>query len=293
MEEFKRVEILHQNNNTYIDNEEDNMQYTITQNNQFNSLEVSFNGKPSKEVRDNLKALKYRWNPKKCIWYGYSKEDELVQALSGGLDNNDKIEQIETGGNFSEGYLGAAKWEGINCHKDFELKDVNKYLKQVCRKNYGVDIRTKYHSYSMGQSTNIDIKLNNDSFLEPEEMYNIFMNSNNTSLKNYVISETFLEDDENHFNNYAYLGRYNDASEEERKDKIIQWYTNKFKYEHPWYVRSSDDYIFCFLKDNYRKAANTILNTLSSFNYDDSNSMVDYYDTNFYSFVYLNFLDKE
>lgn len=57
--------------------------YTITENAKYNSLEVSFDEKPGKAVLSALKALKFRWNNAKKIWYGFCDRAELEKALSG------------------------------------------------------------------------------------------------------------------------------------------------------------------------------------------------------------------
>lgn len=57
--------------------------YTITENQVFNSLEVSFAEKPGESVRAALKALGYRWNRQRKIWYGFSSREDLEKALSG------------------------------------------------------------------------------------------------------------------------------------------------------------------------------------------------------------------
>lgn len=59
------------------------MEYIITKNEQFNSLEVAFNGKPSEEVRNALKSIHYKWHSVKKVWYGYSDEETLKSVLSG------------------------------------------------------------------------------------------------------------------------------------------------------------------------------------------------------------------
>ena len=59
------------------------MTYTITKNNQFNSLEIMFNGKPSEAVREALKGLKFRWHNVKRIWYGYASEEAAREAIEG------------------------------------------------------------------------------------------------------------------------------------------------------------------------------------------------------------------
>lgn len=58
------------------------MQYTITKNEKFNSLEVLFSEKPGEAIRNALKALKFRWNGAKGIWYGYAEESALRSVLT-------------------------------------------------------------------------------------------------------------------------------------------------------------------------------------------------------------------
>lgn len=57
------------------------MTYTITNNAQFNSLEITFDGKPSEAVRDALKALKFRWHSVKRCWYGKATEEAVRSAI--------------------------------------------------------------------------------------------------------------------------------------------------------------------------------------------------------------------
>jgi len=59
------------------------MNYTITNNNQFGSVEISFNEKPSEEIRAALKAQKFRWHSVKKVWYGYADAETLTAILGG------------------------------------------------------------------------------------------------------------------------------------------------------------------------------------------------------------------
>ena len=64
------------------------MNYTITKNTQFNSVEVLFDGKPSEEVREALKGLRFRWHGQKKVWYGFASEDAVRAAIEGkSIDN--------------------------------------------------------------------------------------------------------------------------------------------------------------------------------------------------------------
>lgn len=55
--------------------------YTIRPNEQYGSLEITFDSKPSQAVRDALKANKFRWNGKKGVWYGKTDQQTIVDAL--------------------------------------------------------------------------------------------------------------------------------------------------------------------------------------------------------------------
>lgn len=63
-----------------------NINYTINRNEQFNSLEITFEGKPSEAVRDILKSFRFRWHGVKKVWYGYADEKALRAALEGQED---------------------------------------------------------------------------------------------------------------------------------------------------------------------------------------------------------------
>lgn len=59
------------------------MEYAITKNAQYNSIEILFDAKPAEAIREALKGLKFRWNGKKGVWYGYTTEEEARAAIEG------------------------------------------------------------------------------------------------------------------------------------------------------------------------------------------------------------------
>lgn len=67
----------------------------FTKNEQFNSLEISFDEKPSKEVREILKANHFRWHGVKKIWYGYKTQEEIEKALNGEKTTSKKATKEE------------------------------------------------------------------------------------------------------------------------------------------------------------------------------------------------------
>lgn len=56
--------------------------YTITNNDYFKSVEISFTEKPSDDVRNILKALRFRWHYTKKVWYGYANKQVLIDRLN-------------------------------------------------------------------------------------------------------------------------------------------------------------------------------------------------------------------
>lgn len=67
------------------------MTYTITTNTQFNSLEISFDKKPSEQILNALKALRFRWHGVKRLWYGFAEEKALRKALGEKIPEAPKV----------------------------------------------------------------------------------------------------------------------------------------------------------------------------------------------------------
>ena len=59
------------------------MTYTITENKEFNSIEISFTEKPDEKTRETLKANKFRWHSVKKVWYGYKDKETVRELLEG------------------------------------------------------------------------------------------------------------------------------------------------------------------------------------------------------------------
>lgn len=64
--------------------------YEIRHNNQFNSLEITFDGIPSQAIREGLKALKFRWHAVKKLWYGFAEEETIKSLLDGKSEDTAK-----------------------------------------------------------------------------------------------------------------------------------------------------------------------------------------------------------
>jgi hypothetical protein len=68
---------------TYKIKEDFIMTYEINYNSKYSSYEVRFDGKPSEEVRNALKNMKFRWHSVNRCWYGYNQSEEsIAHAIS-------------------------------------------------------------------------------------------------------------------------------------------------------------------------------------------------------------------
>ena len=94
------------------------MTYTITTNPSFNSIEISFDGKPSEEIRNALKQLRFRWHSVKKVWYGYSTEEAARAAIDGKPTKTEPKTTVNKYG-VKVGDLFSASWGYEQTNVDF------------------------------------------------------------------------------------------------------------------------------------------------------------------------------
>ena len=68
--------------------------FTITDNVEHGSLEISFDGKPSDEVRHALKENKFRWHKVKKVWFGYTDRQTITDALHAAYEAEAKPAEV-------------------------------------------------------------------------------------------------------------------------------------------------------------------------------------------------------
>ena len=94
------------------------MKYTITTNTEYKSTEITFDGKPSQEIRDRLKSMGFRWHRVKMLWYGY-KDAETVQKTLGATEHTEPTQAKQRPQKSSEAKQGTPQehikfyWNGI------------------------------------------------------------------------------------------------------------------------------------------------------------------------------------
>ena len=246
------------------------MTYTITKNEQFNSIEISFDSKPSAEVREALKALRFRWHSVKKVWYGYATEEAARKAIDGAT-NPEAVYTVET----RPGYMGAIAWDGSNAKRGLYGAELSKALRQAFKTVgiHGVTVSCK--TYSGGQNVGIKVKATAVDFI---------------SLEEFVAGAKWTDFTRCGWIHDFDLGRdvLTDSAWNWDSDKIDRQTKKLAEEEYKRYTESAVDF-------SYRDAANYRIFTpafveklklirmvMDSYNYDDSNSMVDYFDRGFY-----------
>ncbi len=122
------------------------MEYTITKNAEFGSLEVRFDEKPADTVRLALKRLKMRWHGVNKCWYGYASESALVAAI---LENAPE-EQPATA--CTDGYMGGGAVYGSKSRKALYGADLSAAIRADIKAAGIKGVTVKCKSYSGGQS---------------------------------------------------------------------------------------------------------------------------------------------
>ena len=90
----------------------------FTKNNEFNSLEISFNEKPSEEVRNILKSNHFRWHSVKKVWYGYKTQEEIEKALNN-LNATKEVKQEQNNHGLKVGDILCSSWGYDQTNNDF------------------------------------------------------------------------------------------------------------------------------------------------------------------------------
>lgn len=240
------------------------MVYEIRENKQYGSKEVYFTGKPCEAVRVALKALRFRWNGKKYCWYGFADQSAIIAAISG-----NETEQL--GGVVSDGYLGSARWDGLKSGKYLYGAELSAAIRAELKAQgvSGCSVRVK--TFSGGQEVTVTVKSSAFDYVPFDDFYSGFRYSDLPTWidtgKELVHRDEFISlCDGDGYDKYMTIAARNAYSHETGNIDLNYFYIDNYK-------------IFA---DGFREKLHKISAVLDTFHRDDSNSMVDYFDTNFY-----------
>lgn len=250
---------------------------TITRNPDFNSLEITFDEKPAEAIRAALKSLKFRWHSVKKVWYGYASEEttrkaleavEQCEAVAVGLPESKTINE----GTIYEG------WEGGNAHQwhtDAELKAL--LLADFKRAGIKATVRQNRAGYLTSITTTVTIRQDE---VKPFEQWRT-----DGSFRIMAADWLYYTDEAGKLRD-IYGEKFfsldpNDAETVELRENII-----RTAYRLRLDRLNSTGHDFTDYSDILQPAAlarvETVKAIVASYNRDESNSQIDYFDRSIY-----------
>lgn len=249
------------------------MTYEIRDNGEFNSKEIYFDGKPSEAVRTALKAMKFRWHGIKKCWYGYADENALISAI---LGTNREPEHEDTATVVTDGYLGGGAVYGSKSNLGLYGQDLKKAIQADIKAAglKGVTLSMRYGSNPVAK-----IKTTAADLITLDEFKKVF------EINSIGCWVDYLDEDGNHKSihleqlqtlEYEERQRIFDSAAElvYRREALKECTLNEFHLD-KYKVFTSE----CM--ERIKKIGNII----NAYRYDESNSMVDYFNTNFYYYL--------
>lgn len=240
------------------------MTYTIEKNAQFGSLEVYFSDKPSQMIRDALKLLRFRWHSVKKCWYGFSEENTLRETLcTASADQNDVV--------VTDGYMGAIATYGTKSNRRLYGADLSAAIRREFKSAGLKGVTVKCSTYSGGQHLYVTVKTTGADFVSREDYIRdyeprpvcgwIDLGPNDRIHESVYYS---AEGDQENLRRAAAEHAYRLATSGAHSLN-----------EH--YLEHCTEFVPATLEKLQK-----INEIVSAYRYNDSNGMVDYFNTNFY-----------
>lgn len=241
------------------------MTYEINYNSKFNSYEVRFDGKPSEEVRNALKAMRFRWHSVNKCWYGYNQtEESIAHAITSASTEEEPASVV------GDGYLGGGSVYGSKSHKYLHGADLSAAIRADIKAAGIKGVTVKCSTYTGGQNVTATVKVSPVDYISRDDFiaayrikysqYWIYYGDNCESI--HVDKYFSLDGDEQERIRVAAAERAWDEATEREHDVRLSWVD--------------------YLTDAAMAKLKKIDAIIAAYRYDNSNSMVDYFDTNFY-----------
>lgn len=244
---------------------------TFTLNHEKNGIEIIFESKPSITIRGALKEHGFRWHRKNKFWYAKQTAEriEFAQSIIKGEDVQPSDEIV--GGEFSNGYMGATRWDGYKSKKSLYGSDLSKAIRNDLKAHGVKGCSVRCRSYSGGQSITVTVKCGEADFIPYDEW-------KETQSILDLHSFGWLQDGNG---GQVHTDRLNELTEEEKEDLFN--INSRIVYDNEK-ESSSWQYIDRFTTPTYdfRKKIILINSIINTYRYNDSNGQADYFDTNFY-----------
>lgn len=246
------------------------MTYEIRKNPQFNSSEIYFDGKPSEDIRNALKALRFRWHSAKKCWYGYAAEHEIVNAILATSTEESPADIV------SDGYLGGGAVYGSKSNLHLYGTDLAKAIRADIKKAgiKGVTIASKHGNIQATITTTAADIIPEDDFVNAYRVTGAFgwvdYTDEGGMSKTVSLCDFYSLPDELREKIRIEHARREYASDYTHRNGVNHYHIDKYS----------------GFTDKGREKILAVLGIISAYRYDESNSMVDYFNTNFYIDIY-------
>lgn len=263
------------------------MQYQIKEGTRPGALEVYFSGKPNEEIRTSLKSASFRWNKSKSCWYGFITEEELkaviespasVQVPNNAINYEALKEFYTEDTTDKDGYMGGSASTGSKSRQHLYGAELSKAIREALKKCNVVGVTVKSKTFSMGQSITATIKVSAADVISEEE----YIRSWSTSNCNWI----YYKDENGEHHDILAENYYSLSAEEQGRIAKLAASTEYGYFMQRACGQYGEDLHNCkdFIKsEELKKKIEAVKQIVNSFNYDHSNGMVDYFDTNFYA----------
>lgn len=250
------------------------MTVSIIKNEKFNSYELTFSEKPAAATLELLKANKYRWNPYKKIWYGYKdiaallNPDQTAPAKKT-FTTKTVDAYMQSGG----GFVGEHSHEW---HDEKELKSM--LLSDFKRLGInGVTIKRARAGYLT--ALDITIPAYESDFISLDQFKKGFEITGNGWI---------YYTDENGKTDSIYSEKYYSmpSDEQHRLKEKAALYAYNYQKSGGSINKYHLNHYNAFTPDFLNKVK-AVMMVVNSYNRDESNGMVDYFDRDIYDHYYI------
>lgn len=225
--------------------------YIEKKNEEKQGIELYFEDIPTREEREQLKANGYKWhNAKKCWYIKQNKIEQPVELGTTAIKNS---------------YSGYG-WEGVNSNKHLAITEIAKIIKKELKRVFPTatfSVTTEgncyYNSLNIALIKDIQNPLNDYETAVKEA-------SKSTSTK-------IIED----YDKWVGLSDTDIWESEQRKKELKSRLEHKHITINQYHIDNDFE-----LSEYGKKIFKFVKDLCDSFNYDDSDSMTDYFDCGFY-----------
>lgn len=254
--------------------------YTISHNSQFDSYEVTFDSKPATAVLDALKALKMRWNHKKGCWYGFASESELISAIIDNSENGETVtgEPVEGATVYTDGYLGGGAVYGSKSNRHLYGSDLAKAIRADLKTAgiKGVTVASRHGDIQATITTTSADVVPELEFVQKYDVYSAAVCG--------WIDYTDPDGMGRSVNTTRFYSLPDDLRESIRLENAYKEYARVYAKSASLNHYYLDKYTG-FTAEGLARIKK-VLAIIEAYRYDESNSTVDYFSTNFYITLY-------